>query len=123
MTVTDLAHARFARAVERLHRLGPRALCELLTGLGGRHLIRTEIEPFVARYSRIHPVVLAVAGGNRPPVPPTHRIADRLDDALGHLRAAEIGIEDGAALHHLDMLALAIEDARYIAPGQEPSGL
>jgi hypothetical protein len=45
-------------------------------------------------------------------------IADRLDDALGHLREAESGVEDPATLHHLDMVGLAIEDARDLASGQ-----
>jgi hypothetical protein len=35
-------------------------------------------------------------------------IADRLDEALGHLREAESGVEDPATLHHLDMVGLAI---------------
>jgi hypothetical protein len=43
----NLADFRFARAVERLHRLGPRALFELLTELGRDHLIRTPIERLV----------------------------------------------------------------------------
>jgi|SRR6516164_6104417 len=49
----ELSDLRFRRAVERLHRLGPRALYELLVERGLSRLIRTEIERQVERYSAL----------------------------------------------------------------------
>jgi hypothetical protein len=66
----DLCELRFRRDVERLHRLGPRAVYELLTELGARQLLRSEIEALVGRYSRVDPVALRLAAGDRmPPTP------------------------------------------------------
>jgi hypothetical protein len=66
----DLRELRFRRDVERLHRLGPRAVYELLTELGARQLLRSEIEALVGRYSRVDPVALRLAAGDRmPPTP------------------------------------------------------
>jgi hypothetical protein len=66
----ELADLRFRRDVARLHRLGPRAVYELLSELGARQLLRTEIEQLVARYSRIDPLAMRLAGGDRmPPIP------------------------------------------------------
>jgi len=118
MSVIDLAEARFARAVERLHGLGPRPFLEMLVELAATRLLRTEIKQVVARYARIKPAALAAVGGNRSPAPPIHPIADRLDAALGHLREAESGVEDAGALHYLDMLGMAIEDAHDLASGR-----
>ena len=42
---------RFRRQVERLHRLGPRALGELLAEIGEQRLCRTYLEQRVRRYS------------------------------------------------------------------------
>jgi hypothetical protein len=47
----DLADFRFARRVVRLHRLGPRALFELLAEIGARHLIRVPVEHIVREYT------------------------------------------------------------------------
>ena len=46
----DLRDARFRRAVERMHRLGPRALAEMLAELAAKRLLRTEIEVLVTRF-------------------------------------------------------------------------
>jgi hypothetical protein len=116
--VTHLADARFARAIEQLHRLGSRALYERLNELGARYLLRTEIEEAVARYVGINHDTLVAVGGDQLLAPPMQLIADRLDAALGHFRNAESGIEDAAALHYLDMLGVAIEDARDLASGR-----
>jgi hypothetical protein len=71
----DLSEIRFARAVARLHRLGPRAVHELLAELGTARMIRTEIEAIVARYlARLDPDTLHAVGGDRFPAPPLHRI-------------------------------------------------
>jgi hypothetical protein len=66
----DLRELRFRRDVEQLHRLGPRAIYELLAELGARQLLRSEIEALVGRYSRVDPVALRLAAGDRmPPTP------------------------------------------------------
>src|SRR5262245_2979312 len=59
---TDLADARFQRAVARLHRLGERPLYEMLVELGGRYLLRTEIETAVDRFSALDPATLDAVG-------------------------------------------------------------
>ena len=116
MTVVDLAEARFACAVERLHRRGPCALLEMLTELGATWLLRTEIEQLVDRYARHDPVTPAAAGGGRVAAPLIHLIS-RLDVALGHLRDAEADVADPVVLHELDLVGLALEDARNLASG------
>jgi hypothetical protein len=88
MSVVDLADARFARSVEWLHDLGARPLFELFCELGARYLLRTEIEQIVARYTGGDQDTLVAVGGDQPPAPPIHLIADRLDAAVGYLRAA-----------------------------------
>ena len=65
--IVDLAEERFRRDLERLHCLGARALYQMLDELGARHLLRTEIEEFVRRYSRIDSAKLIAAGGDRWP--------------------------------------------------------
>jgi Ser/Thr protein kinase RdoA (MazF antagonist) len=59
----DLRDARFRRDVERLHRLGPRPLAEMLAELAARRLLRTEIDALVARYARLDGAALDAAGG------------------------------------------------------------
>jgi hypothetical protein len=66
----DLRELRFRRDVERLHRLGPRAIYELLSELGARYTQRTEIERLVGRYSRIDPLALRLAVGDQMPAVP-----------------------------------------------------
>jgi len=63
----DLRDVRFRRDVEQLHRLGPRAIVELLTELAAERLLRTEIEALVAHYARLDPTTLDAAGGQRWP--------------------------------------------------------
>jgi hypothetical protein len=65
--VIDLRDEMFRRDIERLHKLGPRAYGAMLSELGARHLLRTEIEELVRRYARIGPATLAAAGGDRWP--------------------------------------------------------
>jgi hypothetical protein len=60
----DLVDIRFCRSVLRLHRLGPRAVAELLAELGARHLIRQPIEGLVDEYlARLDPIRLVVLRG------------------------------------------------------------
>jgi hypothetical protein len=68
----QLADLRFRRAVEQLHRLGPRPLHEMLVELGTSRLIRTEIERQVERYAALDPHILCQLGGDRFPPPPLH---------------------------------------------------
>ena len=48
-----VADLQFYRDVVSLHRLGPRALYELLTEIGEQRLCRTYIEQRVQRYAEI----------------------------------------------------------------------
>jgi len=57
--VIDLGDARLRHDVERLHRLGPRAVYELLAEIGRERLLRVDIERRVARYARLDPASLA----------------------------------------------------------------
>jgi hypothetical protein len=75
----DLSEIRFRRAVEQFHRLGGRALAELLAEIGAKFLIRQSIEDAVAGYvARLDPELLRVVGGDRfPPIPPPRLIVNR----------------------------------------------
>ena len=66
---------KFRRNVERLHRLGPRAVCELLAEIGEQQLCRTFIEQRVQRYSKIDPDHLAALDGDTFPRPPLYEVA------------------------------------------------
>jgi hypothetical protein len=69
-----LADLRFRRAVERLHRLGPRALYEMLVALGASRLIRTEIERQVERHAALDPHIVCAVGGDRFACAPIHLV-------------------------------------------------
>ena len=71
LVVADL---QFRRNVERLHRLGPRAICELLTEIGEQRLCRTFIEQRVRRYSEIDPEHLAALDSDTFPRPPLRAV-------------------------------------------------
>ncbi len=70
-----VADLRFRRDVERLHRLGPRAVYELLTEIGEQRLCRTFIEQRVQRCSGIDPEHLAALDGDAFPRPPLREVA------------------------------------------------
>jgi hypothetical protein len=73
----DLAEIRFARAIGRLHPLGPRVLAEFLAELGAARMIRTEIEAMVERYiNRLDPKIVRALGGDRFPVSPIRAVGD-----------------------------------------------
>jgi hypothetical protein len=74
---SDLRELRFRRDIERLHRLGPRALHALLAELGARRLIRTEIEVLVARYARLDDETVRTACGDRFPPTPLYLVRRR----------------------------------------------
>jgi|SRR5271155_4826020 len=73
----QLADLRFRRAVERLHRLGPRSLYEMLVELGASRLIRTEIERHVERYAALDLDILRQLGGDQLPSLSLHCIRKR----------------------------------------------
>jgi hypothetical protein len=59
----DLGDIRLRRDVECLHRLGPRAVYELLSEIGREGLLRVDIERRVARYARLDSATLAAIEG------------------------------------------------------------
>lgn len=65
---------RFKHDVERLHRLGPRALHELLSELGATRQILTLIENRTAQFASIDPDALTATGGDRFPPAPIHQV-------------------------------------------------
>jgi hypothetical protein len=73
--VVDIGDVRFWRAIEQLHRRGPRAYGEMLIELAATRLLRTEIEALVMRYAGIDPDVLRAAGGDRFAPLPLHVVA------------------------------------------------
>ena len=70
----DLADARFARDVERVCGLGPRAVFEMLCEIGRARLCRTLIEQRVEYYSRLDPHVLRSLGAHQLPPAPLHEV-------------------------------------------------
>jgi hypothetical protein len=79
-----VADLRFRRDVQTLHRLGPRAVYELLVELGRDRLIRAVIETKVKRYAdRLSPELLRVIGGDRFPGGPIHLVDGGLLDDGG----------------------------------------
>jgi hypothetical protein len=64
MEPLDLSDLRFRRDVERVHRLGPRVLAELLGELGGKYLIGTPIEALVREYAKLDLGTLCALGGD-----------------------------------------------------------
>jgi hypothetical protein len=109
--IIELSEARLRRDVERLHRLGPRVLLEMLTELGCSRLLRIEIECLVSRYARIDPTTLTTMGGDRIP-PPAAEIARHLDHALQELSDVERRVDDQVVLGCLTIIGFDIEDAR-----------
>lgn len=65
---------RFQRDIERLYKLGPRALGELLVEIGEQRLCRTYIEKRVRSYGGISPEYLNAVGGDAFPRPPLYRV-------------------------------------------------
>ncbi len=66
-----IGNLAFRRTVERIHRLGPRPLAELLAEIGEQRLCRTYLEQRIRRYADIDPehlVALDAEGFPRPPL-------------------------------------------------------
>ncbi len=70
-----VADLRFRCDVARLHRLGPRAVCELLAEIGEQRLCRTFIYQRVQRYSEIDPDHLTALDGDTFPRPPLRDVS------------------------------------------------
>ena len=64
------------RMIERLHRLGPRAMGELLEHLGRKHLIRTSIESELRRFAALDPAVLHALGADQFVANPPFRLIE-----------------------------------------------
>ncbi len=59
-----VAGLKFRRQVERLHRLGPRAVGELLAEIGADRSITTIIDRKLATYAELDVEILKLAGGD-----------------------------------------------------------
>ena len=63
---------RFQRAVERLHKLGPRILSEFLSQVAAERSIRTYLEDRISSFANLDPGALAALNGDRMPPTPIH---------------------------------------------------
>ena len=70
----------FERDVVRLHRLGPRAIAELLRDVGARTMRMTTIESKVADFADLEPSVVQALGGDQFARPPLTIIASADED-------------------------------------------
>ena len=73
-TTINIADLKFRRNIERLYSKGPRAVGEMLAELGAERGIQTIIDTKLSRYAEIDNTELSVAGGDRFPAPPLHRV-------------------------------------------------
>ena len=76
-SVSPPAHIRdlrLQRDVERLCKLGPRPVLELLREIGAARNILTFVEDRAADYASIDPARLAAVGGDRLPPLPIHEV-------------------------------------------------
>ncbi len=69
-----VADLRRQRQVQKLHRLGPRALDALLIEIGAERGITTIIERRVERYAALDPKALKTLGGDCFPPLPIHEV-------------------------------------------------
>jgi len=73
--VEDLvADLHFRRQVEKLHRLGSRAVGELLAEIGEQRMCRSFIDRRLEAYGRLDPEVLRALDGDRFPRPPLYEV-------------------------------------------------
>ena len=73
----DAADRRFERQVVRLHRLGARAVCEMLLELGVQTMHMTTIEQALQRYVGIDLDTVTAFGGDQFPPYPDLRVVGR----------------------------------------------
>ncbi len=64
----------FHRQVEKLHRLGPRAVGELLVEIGEQRLCRMFIDQRLEAYGQFDPELIRKLGGKEFPRPPLHQV-------------------------------------------------
>jgi DNA repair protein RadD len=83
--LVDLADVHFRRDVEQLHRLGARAVFELLSELGRERLIRVDIERRVRRFAHLDPATVAALGADR--LAPRPQLRDYQVDVIGRFGA------------------------------------
>ncbi len=60
-----VADLQFRRRIERLHRLGPRVIAELLAEIGAERSITTIIDSKLAAYTELEPATIEAAGGDK----------------------------------------------------------
>ncbi len=65
MAAEIVAHLPFQRKVERVHRLGPRILGEMLAELGAERSIMTIIDRKLDIYAHLDPATLEATGADR----------------------------------------------------------
>ncbi len=70
MFLDHLEQMRFQRRVEHLHRLGPRAVGELLGEVANRIGGAPVITMLLAEYEQVTPAMVRAVGGDRFPVSP-----------------------------------------------------
>ena len=75
MTNATTRDLRFQRDIERLYKLGPRALGELLAEIGEQRLCRTYLELRIRRYAEIDPKHLAALDAGHFPRPPIYEVS------------------------------------------------
>ena len=66
---------RLQRDIEKVHRLGPRAIYHLLDEIGCRHSCRTFIEERASRYAKLDPDIVRELGGDQFPPVPLHEVS------------------------------------------------
>ncbi len=60
-----VADLRFRRQIERLHRLGPRAVGELLAAIAAERSIMTLVDQKLTTYTELDSTALAAAGADK----------------------------------------------------------
>ena len=68
------SHPHFRRQVERLHRLGPRAVGEFLAEIGAERSIANVIDRKLDTYTEVKPEALEATGGDDFPPNPIHEV-------------------------------------------------
>ena len=69
-----VADLQFRRRIERLHRLGPRVIAELLAEIGAERSITTIIDSKLATYVDMDPAAIEAVGGDRFWLAPIHEV-------------------------------------------------
>ena len=69
-----VADFRFRRKVQRIYKLGPRAVGELLAEIGAERSITTIIDQALDRYTELDPAAIESAGGDKFWPAPLHEV-------------------------------------------------